>query len=174
MITMKKKKIFEGRVLSLSLYNGIIRKKNVRREIIEHRGAAAMLAIEKGKIILVKQHRFPHGYVLEIPAGTLNKGEKDPKKCAFRELKEETGYEAKKMIPLLKYYPSIGYNTELIHCYVATGLKKSSNLKLDDDEILSVVKIDFKKVLGMITSGKITDSKTICAVLTYAIKKKLV
>ena len=92
---MKKKKIFEGRVLSLSLYNGIIRKKNVRREIIEHRGAAAMLAIEKGKIILVKQHRFPHGYVLEIPAGTLNKGEKDPKKCAFRELKEETGYEAK-------------------------------------------------------------------------------
>lgn len=171
---MKKKKIFEGRVLSLSLYNGIIRKKNVRREIIEHRGAAAMLAIEKGKIILVKQHRFPHGYVLEIPAGTLNKGEKDPKKCAFRELKEETGYEAKKMIPLLKYYPSIGYNTELIHCYVATGLKRSSDLKLDDDEILSVAKIDFKKVLKMILSGKITDSKTICAVLTYAIKKKLV
>lgn len=171
---MKKKKIFEGRVLSLSLYNGIIRKKNVRREIIEHRGAAAMLAIEKGRIILVKQHRFPHGYVLEIPAGTLNKGEKDPKKCAFRELKEETGYEAKKMTPLLKYYPSIGYNTELIHCYVATGLKKSDNLNLDDDEILSVVKIDFKKVLWMILSGKITDSKTICAVLTYAIKKKLV
>jgi ADP-ribose pyrophosphatase len=171
---MKKKKIFEGRVLSLSLYSGIIKKKNVRREIIEHRGAAAMLAIEKGKIILVKQHRFPHGYVLEIPAGTLNKGEKDPKKCAFRELKEETGYKAKKMIPLLKYYPSIGYNTELIHCYVATGLKKSSDLKLDDDEILSVVKIDFKKVLKMILSGKITDSKTICAVLTYAIKKKLV
>ncbi len=171
---MKKKKIFEGRVLSLSLYNGIIEKKRVRREIIEHRGAAAMLAIEKDKIILVKQHRFPHGYVLEIPAGTLNKGEKDPKKCAFRELKEETGYEAKKMIPLMKYYPSIGYNTELIHCYVATGLKKSSDLKLDDDEILSVVKVDFKKVLRMILSGKITDSKTICAVLTYAIKKKLV
>ena len=173
-MTMKKKKIFEGRVLSLSLYNGIIKKKNVQREIIEHRGAAAMLAIEKDKIILVKQHRFPHGYVLEIPAGTLNKGEKDPKKCAFRELREETGYEAKKMTPLLKYYPSIGYNTELIHCYVATGLKRSSDLKLDDDEILSVVKIDFNKVLRMILSGKITDSKTICAVLTYAIKKKLV
>ena len=150
---MKKKKIFEGRVLSLSLYNGIIEKKRVRREIIEHRGAAAMLAIEKNKIILVKQHRFPHGYVLEIPAGTMDKDEKDPEKCAFRELKEETGYEAKKMIPLMKYYPSIGYNTELIHCYVATGLKKSSDLKLDDDEILSVVKVDFKKVLRMILSG---------------------
>jgi ADP-ribose pyrophosphatase len=173
MIIVKKKKIFEGKVLSLSLYDGIIEKRNVRREIIEHRGAAAILAIENDKIILVKQHRFPHGYVLEIPAGTINKGEKDPKKCAFRELKEETGYEAKKMMPLLKYYPSIGYNTELIHCYVATGLKKSSDLKLDDDEILSVVKIDLKKVLKMILSGKITDSKTICAVLTYVIKKKI-
>lgn len=170
---MKKKKIFEGKVLSLSLYDGTIEKRKVRREIIEHRGAAAMLAIENGKIILVKQHRFPHGYVLEIPAGTMDKGEKDPKKCAFRELKEETGYEAKKMIPLIKYYPSIGYNTEIIHCYVATGLKKSSELKLDDDEILSVVKIDFKKVLRMILSGKITDSKTICAVLAYTIKKKM-
>src|SRR5574341_1779801 len=173
MVIMKKKKIFEGKVLSLSLYDGIIEKRKVRREIIEHRGAAAILAVEKDKIILVKQHRFPHGYVLEIPAGTLNKGEKDSKRCAFRELKEETGYEAKKMIPLLKYYPSIGYNTELIHCYVATGLKKSSDLKLDDDEILSVVKIDFKKVLKMILSGKITDSKTICAVLIYVSKKKL-
>lgn len=173
MIIVKKKKIFEGKVLSLSLYDGIIEKRKVRREIIEHRGAAAMLAIENGKIILVKQHRFPHGYVLEIPAGTMDKGEKDPKKCAFRELKEETGYEAKKMIPLIKYYPSIGYNTEIIHCYVATGLKKSSKLKLDDDEILSVVKIDFKKVLRMILSGKITDSKTICAVLAYTIKKKM-
>lgn len=168
---MKKKKIFEGKVLSLSLYDGIIEKRIVRREIIEHRGAAAILAIENGKVILVKQHRFPHGYVLEIPAGTMDKGEKDPKKCAFRELKEETGYKAKKMIPLIKYYPSIGYNTELIYCYVATGLKKSSDLKLDADEILSVVKIDFKKVLRMILSGKITDSKTICAVLTYEIKK---
>ena len=170
---MKKKKIFEGKVLSLSLYDGIIEKRSVRREIIQHRGAAAILAIENGKIVLVKQHRFPHGYVLEIPAGTMNKGEKDPKKCAFRELKEETGYEAKKMIPLIKYYPSIGYNTELIHCYVAVGLKKSSDLKLDDDEILSVVKIDFKKVLRMILAGKITDSKTICAVLTYTIRKKM-
>jgi len=170
---MRKRKIFKGKILSLSLYDGIIEKRQVRREVIEHRGAAAILGIEKGKIILVKQHRFPHGYVLEIPAGTMNKGEKDPKKCAFREFKEETGYEAKKMTPLIKYYPSIGYNTEVIHCYIATGLTKSSDLKLDDDEILSVVKIDFSKVVRMILSGKITDSKTICAVLTYAIKKKI-
>jgi len=166
-----KKKIYEGKVLSLSIYTIPVNKRRVTREVIEHRGAAAILAIDKGRILLVKQHRFPQGYVLEIPAGTLEKGEK-PRKCAFRELKEETGYEAKKMVPLIKYYPSIGYNTELIHCFVASGLKKSSKLKLDADEIISVVKIDFNKALRMILSGKIVDSKTICAVLTYAMKKK--
>ena len=170
---MKKKKIFEGKVLGLSVYDGIIEGRKVKREMIEHRGAAAMLAFDENKkVILGKQHRYPHGYVLEIPAGTLEKRE-DPIKCAFRELEEETGYRAKKMSPLITYYPSIGYNTEAIHCFVATGLKKISDLKLDEDEILSVVKIDLKRLIGMIKTGKIQDSKTICAVLTFAAKKKL-
>jgi ADP-ribose pyrophosphatase len=170
---MKKKKIYEGKILGLSVYDGVIEGRKVKREMIEHRGAAAMLAFDEDKkVILVKQHRSPHGYVLEIPAGTLEKRE-DPKKCAFRELEEETGYQAKKMSPLITYYPSIGYNTEAIHCFVASGLKKISDLNLDDDEILSVVKIDLKKLLGMIKTGKIQDSKTICAVLTFAAKKKL-
>jgi ADP-ribose pyrophosphatase len=170
---MKKKEIFKGKILGLSVYDGIIEGRKVKREMIEHRGAAAMLAFdENNKVILVKQHRFPHGYVLEIPAGTLEKGE-EPLKCAFRELEEETGYRAKKMTSLITYYPSIGYNTEVIHCFLASGLKKIADLSLDDDEILSVVKIDLKKLLGMIKTGKIQDSKTICAVLTYAVKKKL-
>ena len=170
---MNKKKIYEGKILGLSVYDGVIEGRKVKREMIEHRGAAAMLAFdEDNKVILVKQHRFPHGYVLEIPAGTLEKGEK-PLKCAFRELEEETGYRAKKMKSLITYYPSIGYNTEVIHCFIASGLKKIADLSLDDDEILSVVKIDLKKLLGMIKTGKIQDSKTICAVLTFAAKKKL-
>ena len=171
---MKKKKIFEGKILGLSVYDGVIEGRKVKREMIEHRGAAAMLAFDENKkVILVKQHRYPHGYVLEIPAGTLEKGEK-PEKCAFRELEEETGYKAKKMTPLVTFYPSIGYNTEIIHCFLASNLKKISDLKLDEDEILSVVKVDFKKLIKMINTGKIQDSKTICAVLTYAAKKKLI
>ena len=170
---MKKKKIYNGKILGLSVYDGKIEGRKVRREMIEHRGAAAMLAFDdEDKVILVKQHRFPHGYVLEIPAGTLEKKE-EPINCAFRELEEETGYRARKMTPLITYYPSIGYNTEIIHCFIASGLKKVADLKLDDDEILSVVKIDLSKLLRMIKSGKIQDSKTICAVLTYAVKKKL-
>ena len=170
---MKKTKIYEGKILGLSVYDGKIEGRKVRREVIEHRGAAAMLAFdEDNKVILVKQNRFPHGYVLEIPAGTLEKKE-EPIKCAFRELEEETGYTAKRMTPLITYYPSIGYNAEIIHCFLASGLKKTSDLKLDEDEILSVVKMDLKKVISMVKTGKIQDSKTICAVLTYAAKKKL-
>jgi len=170
---LKKKKIYEGKILGLSLYDLTIQGRKVRREIIEHRGAAAILAIDNdNKVILVKQHRYPHGNVLEIPAGTLEKRE-NPKKCAFRELQEETGYKAQKMTPLITYYPSVGYNTEAIHCFVASGLSKPGDLKLDEDEIISVVKIPLKKLIKMILSEKIIDSKTICAVFTYAAKKKL-
>ncbi|KAF6243069.1 NUDIX hydrolase [Nitrosopumilus sp. b1] len=170
---MMKKKIFQGKVLGLSLYDLKIEGRKVRREIIEHRGAAAMLAFdEENKVILVKQHRYPHGYILEIPAGTLEKGEK-PEKCAYRELIEETGYKAKKMVHLLSYYPSVGYNSEVIHCFVAKDLKKVGDLEPDNDEFISVVKMDLKKLITMIKKGKIIDSKTICAVLTYAAKKKL-
>lgn len=169
---MKKKKIFEGKILGLSVYEGLIEGRKVKREMIEHRGAAAMLAFDENqKVILVKQHRYPHGFVLEIPAGTLEKGEK-PIKCAFRELEEETGYKAKKMTPLITFYPSIGYNTEVIHCFLASNLKKISDLQLDEDEILSVVKVDLNKLIKMIQNGKIQDSKTICAVLAYAAKKR--
>ena len=168
-----KKKIFQGKVLGLSLYDLKIEGRKVRREVIEHRGAAAMLAFdEENKVILVKQHRYPHGYILEIPAGTLEKGEK-PEKCAYRELIEETGYKAKKMVHLLSYYPSVGYNSEVIHCFVAKDLKKVGDLEPDNDEFISVVKMDLKKLITMIKKGKIIDSKTICAVLTYAAKKKL-
>ncbi|MCA9819779.1 MAG: NUDIX hydrolase [Nitrosarchaeum sp.] len=170
---MKKKKIYQGKILGLSVYDGIIEGRKVKREMIEHRGASAMLAFDENKkVILVKQHRFPHGFVLEIPAGTMEKGE-EPIKCAFREFQEETGYKAKKMTHLISFYPSIGYNSEIIHCYVASGLKKIADLKLDADEILSVEKIELDKVMKMIKTGKIQDAKTICAIMTYAVKKKL-
>ena len=169
---MKKKKIYDGKILGLNVYDITIRGKKMRREIIEHRGAAAILAFdEEGRVILVKQHRFGHGYILEIPAGTLEKGER-PEKCAIREIQEETGYKARKLTPLITYYPSVGYNKEAIYCFVAKNVQKISGQALDEDEIMSVVKINFKKLLTMIKMGKIIDSKTICAVLTYALKTK--
>lgn len=170
---MKKKVVYDGKILGLSVYDITVRGKKMKREIIEHRGAAAILAFDKeGKVILVKQHRFGHGYILEIPAGTLERGER-PERCAFREIQEETGYKANKLTRLITYYPSVGYNKEAIYCFVAKNVQKISGQALDEDEIMSVVKINFKKLLSMIKSGKIIDSKTICAVLTYALKTKI-
>lgn len=170
---MKKRKIYDGKILGLNIYEIVVRGRKMKREIIEHRGAAAILAFdEHGKVILVKQHRFGHGYILEIPAGTLEKGE-NPRKCASREIQEETGYKAAKLAHLITYYPSVGYNKEAIHCFVAKNVQKISGQALDEDEIMSVVKIDLKKLLNMIKSGKIIDSKTICAVLTFAMKNKI-
>ena len=169
---MRKTTIYDGKYVHLDVYNMTIRGRKVRREIVKHPGAAAILAFdEKDKIILVRQHRFPRGYVLEIPAGTLEKGE-SPKRCALREIQEETGYKAKRMTHLITYYPSVGYNTEAIHCFVASGLT-SGKMNLDTDESITVKKMDLSRLIKMIKSGKIIDSKTICAVMVYAAKKKI-
>ena len=169
---MRKKRVYDGIVIGIDVYDLTIEGRKVKREIIKHPGAAAMLAFdEKNRIILVRQHRYPHGYVLEIPAGTLEKGE-SPKACALREIQEETGYKAKRMTHLVTYYPSIGYNTEAIHCFVASGLTQVKK-KLDTDEFITVKKIELSKLLKMIKTGKIIDSKTICAVMIYAAKKKI-
>jgi len=170
---MKKKTVYKGKPFIIDVYNLTVEGRKVRREIIQHPGASAILAFdENDKVILVKQHRFPHGYILEIPAGTLEKRD-NPINCAYREIIEETGYEAKKMIGLISYFPSVGYNKEEIHIFVASGLKKKFELELDNDEFITVVKMDIKKLIGMIKTGKIIDSKTICAVMVYAAKKNM-
>jgi len=168
-----KKKVYDGKNISVNIHNVSFRKKKFKREIIEQKSASAVLAFDgKGNVLLVKQHRFPHGFVFEIPAGTLDKNEK-PRVGAIREFIEETGYKPKKLKHLIDYYPVIGYNTQKIHCYVAQDIEKVSEMKLEYDEFLTLVKINFKKLLKMIMSGKIVDSKTICAALTYANSKKV-
>ena len=172
-LKQNKKKVYDGKNISVNIHNVSFRKKKFKREIIEQKSASAVLAFDgKGNVLLVKQHRFPHGFVFEIPAGTLDKNEK-PRVGAIREFIEETGYKPKKLKHLIDYYPVIGYNTEKIHCYVAQDIEKVSEMKLEYDEFLTLVKINFKKLLKMIMSGKIVDSKTICAALTYANSKKV-
>jgi ADP-ribose pyrophosphatase len=170
---MRKTTIYVGKNVRLDEYSLTIEGRKVRREIIDHPGVAAILAFdEKDRIILVRQHRFPRGYILEIPAGTLEKGE-SPKRCALREIQEETGYKAKGMTHLITYYPSVGYNTEAIHCFVASGLTRVKT-KLDTDEFITVKKMELPKLIKLIKSSKIIDSKTICAVMVYAARKKLI
>ena len=78
------------------------------------------------------------------------------------------------MIPFFSFYTSIGYSTQQVHCFIAKDFEKNGKQNLDDDEMLQVKKIQFKKLLKMALNGKIIDSITLSSVLLFAIKKKLI
>ena len=170
---IKKTKKYKGKNINIALYETKLNGTRISQEIVEQGNVVAILAIDDDEVILVNEFRYPVGYVLEIPAGTVDKGE-TPLKCAKRELLEETGYKAKKIEHLIRFFPKLGYNTQIIDCYVATELTKISEPNLDEDELITVKKIKFRKLLNMINNGKISGSYTICAVMIYAARKKLI
>lgn len=161
-------KVFEGKVFNIerdviALPDG----KTATRETVRHNGAAAMIAVDKdGKILFVRQYRHSAGAMtLEIPAGTLEKGE-DPYDCAMRELEEETGYKTDKMEFLVKFYSSIGFCSEVLHIYLADDLKAGS-ADPDDDEFIELERYTPDEAVEMIFKGEIYDSKTIASVFAY-------
>ncbi len=170
---IKKTKKYKGKNINITLYETKLNGTRISQEIVEQGNVVAVLAIDDDEAILVNEFRYPVGYVLEIPAGNIDKGE-TPLKCAKRELLEETGYKAKRIEHLIRFFPKLGYNTQIIDCYVATELTKISEPNLDEDELITVKKIKFKKLLNMINNGKISGSYTICAVMIYAARKKLI
>lgn len=165
--------IYNGAILNLrkdtvTLPNG----KKAYREIVELNGAAAILPITKdNEIIFVRQYRCPFEEILlEIPAGKIDEGE-DPKTCALRELKEETGATAQNIELLLETYPSPGCLREKLFLYVAYNLD-FSDLSLDEDEFLEVVKVPYEKAIEMILNGEIKDGKTVNTILLYDKKRR--
>jgi len=134
------------------------------REIVVHPGAVAVVAVADGKVLVERQYRHAAGKVLwEVPAGTLKIGE-SPKECAERELLEETGYEAESMEELAYFYVAPGYSTEVMHIFLATGLRKKG-ASLEEDETIEVKVIPIKEALDMVRSNEIEDAKTIIALL---------
>src|ERR1700677_726027 len=92
----------------------------ILREVVVHPGAVVILAIQKDEmVLLISNRRHAVGEVLlELPAGTLEKGE-DPMNCAGRELIEETGYIAGRLVALPTFYSSPGILTERMYPFVA-------------------------------------------------------
>ena len=164
------KTFYKGRLLDLRLDEILLSNgRKVKREIVIHPGASAILPIiEPKKILMVKQYRHPVGEILlEIPAGTLKPGE-DPMKCAARELEEETGYRAEKLIHLVTIYPTPGYSSETLYIYLAEDLRRGvQTLEIDED--ISVIEMTLEQVLEGIKNGEIKDSKTIAAILYYLV-----
>jgi len=113
---------------------------------------------------MVRQFRKPIEAVsLEIPAGKLDHGE-DPKVCAERELKEETGLIAESLTHLVSIHSTPGFSNEVLHLYVATGLSEGESCA-DEDEFISTEKYTVAKLVDMVLRGEITDAKSIIGIL---------
>ena len=167
---------FEKQIRSEEKYKGIIVRvrldeaelhngKRVRREVVEHPGGVTILPVDDdGSCYMVRQFRYPFGrMILEAPAGKLEAGE-DPLECAVRELSEETGYSADRMIDLGCCYTSPGISSEILHIYLALGLKPGSQHP-DQDEYLNLEKISLGKLSERVMHNEIEDAKTAIAVL---------
>lgn len=136
------------------------------REVVRHRGAAVVLPIlDDGRVVLVRQFRYPVGEtLLELPAGTLEPGE-DPLVCAARELTEETGYTATSVTPLGRFYAAPGYTDEGLQAVLATGLRLTDNAEPDPDEIIEVEIVAVDELVSGIATGEVRDSKTLATIL---------
>lgn len=164
--TIKKNFIYNGKILSLRKDDIILPNgAPAVREVIEHSGGSAIYCEKDGKILLVKQFRYPYKEELyEIPAGKLNDGE-SPEETAIRELEEEGGIKAKRVEKLFDIYPTPAYTNEIIRLYKAVEFIETESC-LDEDEFLSNEWIDKCQVKKMIENGQIKDAKTIIAVLS--------
>lgn len=166
METKNRSMLFDGLVVGVEQMDVLIGDQGwYTYQIVRHPGGAAVLPLhDDGCITLIRQLRPALGdFLMEIPAGRLSKGE-DPKLCAARELVEETGLKAESLVPLGILHPSPGVFDEVIHLYLATGLSQGL-AEPEAYEEIDCVKIPVREAVAMAVEGKITDGKTIAALL---------
>jgi ADP-ribose pyrophosphatase len=160
--------IFRGRVIEVTVDTVSEGKITYQREVVHHAGSAVIVPVfDDGTIALVRQYRHPAvRYLLEAPAGTLQRGEV-PEEGAARELEEELGLVSGRLEKLSEFFVSPGFCEEKMWVYLATELTKTQQ-RLEDDEVIEVVQIPFAQALSMITTGEIEDAKTIIGLMLAA------
>ena len=160
--------VFEGRVFDVTVDTIKEAELVYQREIVRHPGSAVIVPVFADETVaLVRQYRHPAvKYLLEIPAGTLNEGER-PETGAARELEEELGVVAGKLEKLSEFFVSPGFCEEKMWVYLATELTQTEQ-KLDDDELIEIERLSFSEALEMISDGEIEDAKTIIGLMLAA------
>jgi ADP-ribose pyrophosphatase len=163
---IESRRVYSGRI-SLRMDRFSLGGKVIEKEVVEHQNSVGIIPVIGDDVLLVTQYRRAAGKeLLEIPAGKMEKGE-TPRQAAIREMAEEISC-AGKLELLTKWYLAPGYSTELMHVFVATGLKKIKGGALDDDENIVVKKIKIKTAVKKCVSGEIKDCKTVAALLAYS------
>lgn len=165
---LNSQKVFDGRVFKVTVDTISEGELTYQREVVHHPGSAVIVPLhDDGTISLVRQYRHPAvRYLLEVPAGTLNDGER-PELGAARELEEELGLIAARLEKLSEFFVSPGFLEEKMWIYLATGFSEGKP-QPDEDEVLDVVRLPFADALEMITSGEIQDAKTIIGLMLAA------
>lgn len=164
---LKSEILYKGKVFNLKVdeisYN--TSGNNGIREIAVHPGGAVVIPVkDDGKLILVKQFRYPiQNWLIEFPAGKIDANE-DPLICATRELEEETGYRAAKIEKLGEILTAPGYCTELLHIYSATGLVPGNHNREEGELGMEILEMTIEEVQDLIRTGKINDAKTIAGI----------
>jgi len=165
---LNSQKVFDGRVFKVTVDTVREGELTYQRDVVHHPGSAVIVPVhDDGTVVLVRQYRHPVvRYLLEAPAGTLADGER-PEAGAARELEEELGLFAARLEKLSEFFVSPGFLEEKMWVYLATELSEGKQ-KLDDDEVIDVVRLPIADALEMITSGEIQDAKTIIGLILAA------
>ena len=174
MAKVSSRRVYTGKVISMDVDEVRFPDDSVGElEMIRHPGASAIVPFlgdptgDDPQILLIRQFRHAaDGYLYEIPAGRLNPGE-DPKACAVRELKEETGCSASAVEKLFTMYTTPGFTDEKIHVFMATGLKAGESSH-EADEFLDLQPMPLSRALSMVEAGEIQDAKTALGLLFTA------
>ena len=171
---IRSKRVYTGRVVSLDVDTVQFPDGSTGElEMMRHPGASAVVPFlsdprgDDPQILLIRQYRYAaDGYLYEIPAGRLDKAE-DPRDCAIRELKEETGCTAERMDHLFSFFTTPGFTDEKIHVFMATGLV-TGETKHEADEFLDLQPMLLSRALEMVEAGEIVDAKTALGILYAA------
>ena len=159
------------RAKSIDVTTEIVDLPNGRRvefDLVRHPGAAAVVPfMDDGRVLLIRQYRFATGgEILEIPAGKLDPGEA-PEACATRELEEETGYRAGRLIELPGFYPTNGISAHYAHVYCALDCEEVGTLQLELSEQLTVRVFEPDDVGRLLDAGRIQDGFAVIGLSYY-------
>ncbi len=160
--TLQSETKYQGRIISLVEEKVAFHEGKISTHAtVRHPGAVIILPkLDDQTLLLTSQYRHSlRRHILEFPAGTLEPGEK-PEACAAREVIEETGHKAARLISLGEFFPTPGFCNEIQHGFCAEGLSPEAGV-LDDDEIIEVRRMSVAEVEKAIADGEISDNKSI-------------